>query len=130
MSPSTTKRVLIVDDQENWRKALTRLLESNFEVTATADVKQALLALRESNFAVAILDIRLIDRYVFDVGGLELLETIKTNMKQTRVIILTGYPESLPQAVWESISPDEILLKFKFDPGDFQKTVKRLVLLT
>ena len=119
--------VLIVEDQENWRLALKVLLEGEgIRVTVTRDSITAKIALTKYAFAVAILDVRLIDEDILNIDGLELLQHIREHYPKTRVIVLTGYPENLePDA-------DAIILKAPegstFDSAGFKKQVVKLTM--
>jgi DNA-binding NtrC family response regulator len=128
MALQTAANILVVDDQPNWRLALRTLLESEgFAVKQASSFEEAEALVAVSTFDVAVLDIRLADEITYNVEGLELLRVIKKNCPHTRVIILTGYPESLK----EEPEADILVLKVPegstFDSGDFKMQVRKLV---
>jgi two-component system response regulator AtoC len=80
-------QVLLVDDDESLREALTHELEdTGFVVTATPDADRALGTLDNGSFDVAILDLNLPG-----MSGEELLKELKERSPSTEVIILTGH---------------------------------------
>ena len=126
-------RILIVDDQENWRMALVSLLATEgYAVETAAHFEEAEIAIRQMILDLVVLDVRLADTDVFNVQGLELLKLIKTKKVPPKVIILTGYPESIREGVLKRYGADLLILKVppgsKFDSEDFLHQVKALVL--
>ncbi|MBN2138143.1 MAG: response regulator [Sedimentisphaerales bacterium] len=86
-------KVLVVDDQENWRQVLPGILSSDFEIKLASNLMDAEASLRERDFHVLILDIRLVDLDPGNEQGLNLLESIRERDDfDTEVIVLTGYP--------------------------------------
>lgn len=133
MSDKVTGHILIVDDQPNWREALMDILtQEGYTVTTAEDFDGAMEALSENMFDLAVLDVRLVDRRVFNVQGLELLRNIKAQERSSpSVIILTGYPESIRDGVLEEYGADALLLKVpsgsQFDVEGFKKRVQELI---
>jgi DNA-binding NtrC family response regulator len=128
MSSSIIGRVLVVDDQQNWREALKVLLEAEgLHVSEADSFEHAENVLVQSVFDLVVLDVRLVDEDVFNVEGLGLLDLIKTSHPSTRVIILTGYPQS----VKEKTEADAFVLKVPpgstFESTEFRNLVIRLV---
>ena len=88
--------ILVVDDQENWRRALKSLLEGEgFQVTEASHVQEAKDLLMKTQFHLVVVDIRLKDKETYNVEGLELLHYIKSQTSTTKTVVLTAYPESL-----------------------------------
>ena len=80
-------RILIVDDDPATCQLLTDVLEQEGYNVARANTgKQALDLLRENDYQVALLDIRLPE-----MSGLDLLASIKQTGKRTEVIMHTAY---------------------------------------
>lgn len=123
-----TPHILIVDDQDNWRLALTILLESEgYQVSQASNYKEAKTRLRRTTFDLVVLDVRLEDQDTYNVDGLDLLNTIRAKSPATRIIILTGYPDSL-----KTTPPaDAVILKAphgkRFDSVGFKRKVKELL---
>ena len=81
-------RILVVDDNENIRKVLTRILEDEGYVVDTAKTgKEAVEKSRTKFYNLALIDIRLPD-----MEGVELLTKIRDTTPKMRKIIITGYP--------------------------------------
>ncbi len=80
-------RILIVDDEDVFRRNLREYLEEEGFAAAGADCgEQALELVDEHDFAVALVDIRLPD-----LSGLDLLERIAAEQPDTAVILMTAY---------------------------------------
>ena len=80
-------KVLLVDDEEDFRKTLAnRLRKRHFEVDEAESGPQALEALGRRVSDVVVLDVRMPG-----MDGLEALKRIKENHPQAEVIMLTGH---------------------------------------
>jgi two-component system, NarL family, invasion response regulator UvrY len=87
------RRILLVDDHSLVRHALKKLLSEQFPGVAlseAADALEAKKALGENPFDVVILDVELPGQ-----GGIHLLEFIRCSYPETRVLVVSGYPEEL-----------------------------------
>ena len=110
---------LVVDDEERIRFFLTETLERvGHTVTAVASGEEALDCLQETDFDLAILDLKLGG----PVDGQRVLEAIRWRWPATVVIILTahGSLESAVDAIQEGV--DGYLLK-PVRPGDVRRAV-------
>jgi two-component system, NtrC family, response regulator AlgB len=80
-------RVLVVDDEKNIRRTFSLALESmNHEVSAAASGRDAVDQVKQANFDVAFLDLKLSQE-----SGLDVLEEIVRASPQTFVVIVTAY---------------------------------------
>lgn len=80
-------RILLVDDEEEFVEALAeRLSMRDYDVTTALRGEEALDKLRQYNFDVVILDVRMPG-----IGGNEVLHEIKRIKPLTEVIMLTGH---------------------------------------
>jgi CheY-like chemotaxis protein len=85
-------RVLVVDDEPDWRTTLSGLLaDKGFDVKSASTLAEALQCLDEEHFHVAVLDVRLDDTNEDNRDGLWLMHQIRKRAPSTAVIILTGY---------------------------------------
>jgi len=85
--PMRDKPVLIVDDEKNIRLTLSRSLEVlGVETDSAEDGKEALVKLREKEFGLILLDIRMPG-----VDGMEVLRRVRKSRPDIRIIILTAY---------------------------------------
>lgn len=120
-------RILIVDDQQNWRKALSKLL-MDYEVHLAVNVAEAMQALERFAFDVVILDVRLVDQDNFNLDGIGLLKELRGKQLPIGIVILTAYPESVRKEILECYQPDELILKTSaFDREKFQERIAELV---
>jgi DNA-binding NarL/FixJ family response regulator len=84
-------RVLIADDHAVVRAGLRQLLTADRAVTEIGEAEtgqQTLDRLREGRWELLILDIAMPDR-----SGLDILKHVRTGFPDTRVLILSGFPE-------------------------------------
>jgi len=87
-------RVLVVDDEPMVCLALTNWLEEeNYFAQALEDGPQAVKAVREENWDIVLLDLRMPG-----MDGMEVLKQVKEIAPQTVVIMMTAYA-SIPGAV-------------------------------
>lgn len=111
--------VLVIDDDENIRKTLSKILErEGYSVEAVENGKQAIEASKQWFFNVALIDIRLPD-----MEGTKLLDRLKETEPKMVKIIVTGYP-SLENAI-EAVNrgADGYVLK-PFDADKLLTTIK------
>lgn len=132
MSTKRHKRILIVDDQSNWRKMLRTLLEQDgYVVQEAVDFDGAKEKIHSSVFDLLILDMRLVDEDIFNVQGLELLKLAKSRKISPSVIILTGYSEGIREGVLDSLGVDALMLKVpkggRFNNTEFKQQVRILL---
>lgn len=81
-------RVLLIDDDKNFTKIFSGILErEGYETIVAHTGSEALEILEENFFAILIIDIRLPD-----IDGIELISKINKTDPDMRKIILTGNP--------------------------------------
>ncbi|RLB12720.1 MAG: response regulator [Deltaproteobacteria bacterium] len=81
------KRILLVDDEKDFVEALAeRLRNRDFDVTTAFTGEEALEKLKEYNFDVAIVDVKMPG-----LDGIETLKEIKKLKPLTEVLMLTGH---------------------------------------
>lgn len=81
--------VLVVDDEENLRRTVARILQrAGFEVTTAASGREGLTLLAQQTFDLVYMDIRMPD-----MTGLETLQAINANHPKLPVILFTGQPD-------------------------------------
>ena len=85
--PHETPRVLVVDDEKVIREILADFLTlEGFKVTTAPDGVAALERLDEEHFHMVISDLKMPN-----MGGLELLEQIRTSHENVLAVIMTGF---------------------------------------
>ncbi|HBH01377.1 MAG TPA: hypothetical protein DDZ42_05530, partial [Candidatus Rokubacteria bacterium] len=86
--PSIAQRVLVVDDEPEFRQLVAGCLtEEGFEVLEAGDGLEALLQLKRERPGVLLLDLRMPR-----LGGLEVLRRVQALGQSVRVLIVTGFP--------------------------------------
>ena len=89
------QRILVVEDNEDARKALQKMLQTGVGVTvdAVADGARALEALAERPYSVVITDLKMPR-----MSGMELIKAIQERRLNATIIVTTGYG-SIEEAV-------------------------------
>ena len=91
---NVTREVCVVDDDPSIRKSLARLLESSgFNVDAFSKPEAFLLHLAAHPVRVAILDI-----WMENMTGMELLAHLCARSPETRIIFITGHEDTAAEA--------------------------------
>jgi DNA-binding NtrC family response regulator len=87
-APVIQRRILIVDDNEQQRKALQQLLEDDLKVKVdlTSDGSEALKALGNHNYSIVISDLRMPR-----LDGLQLMEAVQKERIPVTVILMTAH---------------------------------------
>ncbi len=109
-------RILVVDDEENIRFAVSNILRSNgYQVTTAPDGEDAFLELKKQPYDFVICDIKMPK-----MEGMELLRTLQHNKIETTVIMMSSYGtidsalESIHAGAYDYIpkpfKPDELIL--------------------
>lgn len=82
-----SKRILIVDDEEGYRKVLSNSLsEIGYETTVATCGFEALQAMKMKNYTAVLLDMEMPG-----MDGIELLEQIQKAHDPCNIIIITAY---------------------------------------
>ncbi len=88
MGRSKRHAILVVDDSEDTREVLQRNLESEgYAVTTASGVPSALKILEATKVDLVITDVKMPE-----VGGLELVRHVRENLRDTEILVITGYP--------------------------------------
>jgi DNA-binding NtrC family response regulator len=99
----STIRVLVVDDEPTLRATCVSVLKlQGFDVTSTERGEEALQIVRRQDF-----DIMLLDLYMTQVPGMELLRQALARRPETLIVMMTGDPsvasnlEALREGAWD-----------------------------
>jgi two-component system response regulator AtoC len=114
-----SKRILVIDDEENMRHMLAMLLEKEgYLVSAAADGKQGLEFVAEKPYDIILCDLKM---PVMD--GMDFLEHFQEMEQESTVIVMSAYGtldtaiEAMKKGAYDYISkpfrPDEILLTLR-----------------
>ena len=114
------KRILIVDDEANVRVVFSDVLrKENYIVKVAEDGPQAIKAVDEETFDLALVDLRMPR-----MDGIEVLENIKKRKPQIPVLIYTGYG-SVTTAVEAMRKGAVDYLNKPFSPEDLKSCIRK-----
>jgi len=114
------KRILVVDDEANVRTVFSDVLrKENYLVKAVKSAPQALKAIDEESFDLALVDL---GRPKMD--GIEILENIKKRKPEIAVIIYTGHG-SIPTAVAAIKREATDYLSKPFSPEELKLSIRK-----
>lgn len=111
------KRVLLVDDKEEFRKLVQLFLSEHYEVETAADGMSALAMLQQGYLPDAIVS----DMMMPDVGGAELLKQLKASgaFNKIPVIILSSIDKSAKRIEMLQAGAEDYMIK-PFNPMELQ----------
>jgi two-component system alkaline phosphatase synthesis response regulator PhoP len=118
------KKILIADDNENIREALTYLLEDEgYTLSLAKDGAEALRKVREVNPDILFLDIMMPE-----INGYDVCRAIKNDpvLKKTYVIILTAKGQVEEQERGKEIGADEYVVK-PFSPMEILAKINNIL---
>ncbi len=116
------KPILIVDDEKNIRLTLSQALETlGAEIDTAANGDEALTKLKEKEFGLILLDIRMPG-----MDGMEVLRRVRDIRPDIRIIMITAYGtiESAVEAM--KLGAVDFLQK-PFDPEEIRELVSRVM---
>lgn len=119
---SDKKRILLVDDDENFLKVMGKTLDlEGYEVYLARDGYESLELAKSISFDLTVIDVRMPN-----MDGIDSLSEIKRIQPSLRSIIITGYTshDSLERA--ERIGTNAFFYK-PFDIEEFLQTIKKLL---
>lgn len=118
------KKILIADDNENIRDALTYLLEDEgYELLLAKDGADTLRKVREIRPDVLFLDIMMPE-----VNGYDVCRTIKSDplLRNIYIIMLTAKGQVAEQERGKEVGADEYIVK-PFSPMEILSKVKKIL---
>ncbi len=86
------KKLLIIDDQQQYLDSLTVYLKKKFEVNTSTNYNEALEKLK-SGTDIALIDIRLNESDEKNIDGLKILEWIKMNKPEVSAFVMSAFRE-------------------------------------
>jgi DNA-binding NtrC family response regulator len=121
--------ILIVDDDAEYREALTGALEREFVVTLAASFEEAKMKLNKGLSAV-LLDVRLKDESTANKDGLILLEAIRQMQPGLPVVMMTNYGDiDMAVDAWR-LGAADFIQKARMDIREFRKVLKNAIELS
>lgn len=117
-TPDRPIQVLLIDDEVAYVQVLAkRMAKRGIEATSCYSGDEAIRILRNRDFDVAVLDIKM--RYM---DGLEVLKIVRHMVPEMRVIMLTGHGGEAEAREAIKLGAFDYLLK----PCDFEDLVSRV----
>src|SRR4051794_9336138 len=117
-----TRRILVVDDTPLIREHLRVILETDgYEVETAGEGRSALASLRDRPFHLVITDLRMPD-----VGGMELLQTVRAEKLPLGVIVLTGHGDTQVALETMKAGADDFVTK-PYEPDRLRFVVRRIL---
>jgi DNA-binding NtrC family response regulator len=115
-------KILVVDDDAIVIKSCRRILESEgFEVSTVPSAEQALEAVKNSDFDLLLIDVKMPER-----DGMYLLREIKKNWPEMPSIVMSGYPT--PETIADVLRLGASLFIPKpFRPDELMKSVRQVI---
>ena len=115
-------KILVVDDDAIVIKSCRRILEAEgFEVSTVPGADQALEAIKNSDFDLLLVDVKMPKR-----DGMYLMREIKKNWPEIPTIIMSGYPT--PETIAEVLRLGATLFIPKpFKPDELMKSVRQVL---
>ncbi len=120
----TQKKILIADDNENIREALTYLLEDEgYSLSIAKDGAETLAKVREEHPDILFLDIMMPE-----VNGYDVCRIIKNDpsLKNIYVIMLTAKGQVAEQERGRAVGADEYIVK-PFSPMEILSKIKDIL---
>ncbi len=120
----TQKKILIADDNENIREALTYLLEDEgYSLSIAKDGAETLIKVREERPDILFLDIMMPE-----VNGYDVCRIIKNDpgLKNIYVIMLTAKGQVAEQERGRAVGADEYIVK-PFSPMEILSKIKDIL---
>ena len=111
-------RILVVDDQKDVRAMIGMVLRLNhFEVSEAESAKTGLKAFAEGNFDAAIVDI-----FLEDVSGFDLIAAMRERVKDLPVVAVSGMA-TLEAVARSSELSNVVCLQKPFRPNDLTAAI-------
>jgi two-component system, OmpR family, alkaline phosphatase synthesis response regulator PhoP len=118
------KKIVIADDNENIREALTYLLEDEgYKLWLAKDGAETLKKVKEVRPDILFLDVMMPE-----INGYDVCRTIKNDpeIKQTYVIMLTAKGQVAEQERGKEVGADEYIVK-PFSPMEILAKIKNIL---
>jgi DNA-binding NtrC family response regulator len=120
------KKLLIVDDIEEYLEAVEGLLSPKYEVVKARNLEESINTLKKEKIDLAIIDIRLKEDDPSNRDGLKVVKWIKENSPHTIPIVMSAYKE-FDYAVEALNLGARYFLKKPLKPEEIEKVLNELL---
>jgi CheY-like chemotaxis protein len=118
-----TETILLIERDSHVLSVLGRALRSaGYQVIGVSNPGEAILVVEEAQTAIHLL---VSDAVMPHIDGIRLAERVGAAQPGLKVVLLSGYPEQLPDTLPEGLSVE--FLQKPFEPGDFLRRVRSLL---
>ncbi len=115
---TNSKKILVADDESIIRESLTDwLTDKGYQVTVAEDGDKTLKLLKEGNYGVVVLDVRMPGK-----DGITVLEEARKSQPDLKYIIISGYPSVDTMTKGIRVGAIGFLVK-PFDPEELEKLI-------
>jgi len=119
-------RVLVVDDEQNLRKAVHRTLtKAGYDVIEAEDGEKGIAAVQSGDNPLR-LDVIICDVHMPKVGGKEVVAYLKAQFPSVPIIVLTGDPQYKDATDFLANGASAYLAK-PYSPFDLLKLIRKLL---
>lgn len=119
------KKILIVDDEPQINKILSRYLSKSYDVDIAQNGVIALDMLKNSYYNLIIMDVIMPEK-----EGIETLIEVKRDYPEVKIIIMSGGGKVGPQSylkIAKAVGADDVIEK-PFELPDLNKIIEKLLL--
>jgi len=118
----TGEKILVVDDEENFRSLFSKTLEkAGYHVKTAENGADAFHLLRQENFELGLIDLKMAP-----VDGFTILEKIKKEYPRLKVIIVSAYSTPEFQARSLQMGADAFLVK-PIEISELKETIQSIL---
>ncbi len=120
------RRILVVDDDGEFRNTLVRTLAVHYNVVGAANAAEARAALAHG-VALVLLDIRLVSGQPGDREGLDLLREVRTEHPHVPVVMITAFGELDTAVEAMRLGAADYLQKGRVELRDYRRVIDGLL---
>jgi CheY-like chemotaxis protein len=122
-------RILVVDDQEEWRDEIgASLKRGGFHVDTVVSLGQALQSLKENFYHLMILDIRMDETDPDNYEGMDLLRSLGERGEAMKIVVLSAHgTPGLMRESFKEYKVADFIQKEEFDNQNFLQQVRQIL---
>jgi two-component SAPR family response regulator len=119
--------ILVVEDRADWREIVCEaVIDQGYQVHSTASYEDALAALAQQTFDLAVIDPVLDRANPFNRAGVSVIKTLRDRQPAIPVIVVTGSFTPDIKASLEAICPQApVLFKESWNPAQFGEALNQ-----
>lgn len=120
-------RILVIEDNAGWQEIFSEIIyDAGYTPCLAASYKEALAALTEPDFALAVIDVSLSEQLAENRDGVAVLKKIVTLPHKLPAIIVTGYASvDLAVETLVDLNAVHFFRKDSFDRRKFSQVIRK-----